>query len=127
MGSLSSMAISGIFLVEIVKNEKMNHDMWGNSNVESGESNPEFQWSFSQSRLSHSINNVLVWIQSSFFVHFHLLHPNLHVIKRQTQESSKETSHALRQNLGLDTIWIIAISVLEHFCDLSICAQLPSC
>lgn len=126
MGSLSSMAISGIFLIEIVKNEEVNHDVWCNSNVESGESDPEFQWSFSHSRLCHGIVNILVWVQSSFFVQFHLLHPNLHVIKRQTHGSSKETSHSLSQNLGLDTIWVITISILEHFRDLRICAQLTS-
>jgi len=123
---LRSVSESVIFLVEIVKNEEMNHDVWCNSDVECWESNPEFQWSFSHGSLTHSINDVFVGVRFGLGIHFHLLHPNLHVIKWQRKESSKETSHTFSQNLGLYAVGVISISILEHFRDLGICAQLTS-
>ena len=126
MCSLSSVTESVIFLVEIVENKEMDHDVRSNSDVECGESDPEFQWSLSQGSLTHSIDDILVWVLFSLGIHFHLLHSHLHVIKWERKESSKETSHTFGHNLRLNTIGIITIPILEHFSDLSICAQLTS-
>ncbi len=81
MCSLSSVAISVVFLVEIIENKEMDHDVGCNSDVECWESNPEFQWSFSHGSLAHSINDVFIWVLFRLGIQFHLLHPHLHVIK----------------------------------------------
>ena len=105
----------------------MNHDMRCNSDVECWESYPEFEWSFSQNSLTHSIDNVFVGVLFGLGIQFHFLHSDLHVIKWKRKESSKETSHTFSQNLGLNTIGIITILIMKHFGDLCICAQLTSC
>jgi len=86
------MSILLVFLVEPVKNQEMRHDMWGDPDVEHGESNPELQDSFISDRLLKAIEHTLVGEFSFHFLHVH--HSDLGVLEWQWQEGGEETSKA---------------------------------
>ena len=71
------------FLIEVVQNKEVNHDVWRNSDVEGWESYPKLGWAFSGSGFHHGVDNILVWVFACFGIGLHLLHSNFHIIKWQ--------------------------------------------
>lgn len=100
------------FLIEIVQNKEVNHDMWGDSDVEGWEAHPQLGWAFSCGGFSHGVDDILVWVFACFGVGFHLLHSNFHIIKWQRQEGGEKSGHSFRQNFCLNTVWVESIIIL---------------
>ena len=86
--------------------------MGSNSKVVSGETNPQLNKPFLSHTLHHCVENVLVGPGSVRQLH-HLHHLRLCVIKRQTQEGTKEPAHTSGHDSDLEGVFLDLIMILQ--------------
>jgi len=81
----------GVHVVgDVVLEQKGDHSVWSNSEIEGWETDPETSEAFILDRLREAVNNSLVWILA-ICASFHLLELSLDVVEWETHEGTDDT------------------------------------